>query len=402
MAKQIVNFELFTNKKEELTRIRRKQRRSRMRRRIFVILLLVLAAAVVYVISNSRSGYYSYKDAAKTEENTGVVYESFAEGFLKYSSSGIEYQKKFGVSEWNKALSLKSPFLETSDSYAVLGEKGGNILYLFKESGEAGEITLQYPVTRAVIADNGILVAILQDTDRNFIKVYDEKGNTVADVRATIDETGYPVSVAISPNGTKLAISYFTLNGLQAKTSVEFCDLSAQLSQGEDVKFVGSFDYESELIPKITFFNDTLLAAVSNQNIHYYNIENEPSEFNTIQCESEIQSVFGDSRYLGVVFDNSSKTGESKYRICLYDKKGSLKLDKKNLDMEYEEIAIWNRQIIAVKDNYLTILKTNGKLIFQEELEGGKIEAIFPSGGWRSYRVIFNDRTILLKLKFWE
>ena len=116
MAKRIYNYELFTNKREELMRIQKKRIRRR-RAQIIAAVLAVLALIVgLYISNNSRLYDYVYRNEQDTEERGDVKYEPFKDGFLKYSSDGIEYQKKYGVSEWNTPVSYSHPFIVKSDS----------------------------------------------------------------------------------------------------------------------------------------------------------------------------------------------------------------------------------------------------------------------------------------------
>ena len=133
MAKQIYNYELFTNKKDELAKIRKKAARNRRIKILLLALILAGTAIVAYILFNSKCNYYTYKDKVDTEDSGDVSYENFDEGYLKYSSNGIEYQKQFGRAEWNIALSYEHPFLAKSDSYAVLGDKGENTLILLNK-----------------------------------------------------------------------------------------------------------------------------------------------------------------------------------------------------------------------------------------------------------------------------
>ena len=106
MEKQVYNF-------EALTKIRKKREKNRRIKMIMAAVCIVAVLIVLYILSSSRCEYYVYKDKTDTEDNVDVSYETFADGYLKYSSNGIEFQKKFGRSEWNVALSYVHPFLQS-------------------------------------------------------------------------------------------------------------------------------------------------------------------------------------------------------------------------------------------------------------------------------------------------
>ena len=190
MAKQIYNFEVFTNKKEQLRKIQKQRMRATWAKRIFLAVILILAAAVFYVFQNSRCEYYTYKEESQTESNNDAEYTLFADGYIKYSGNGVEYQKKFGTSEWNVPLSYQNPFLEQSDTYLLLADKGKNKLTIFDVNGKVEELTFKYPVVQAGISNQGIIEVILEGETSSFIQVYDKEGNIIADMKSSVDETG--------------------------------------------------------------------------------------------------------------------------------------------------------------------------------------------------------------------
>lgn len=271
---------------------------------------------------------------------------------------------------------------------------------LFDINGKIGELTLKYPIVQADISDQGIVEVILEGEKTNFLQLYDKEGNLIADMKSSVDETGYPMTAAISPDGTKLAVSYFSIAGMSSKTTVAFYDFSGQL-KNNDVNFMGGFDYEDFMIPKLSFVDGDILAAFGESATYYYNISDEPKIEKEISFEENIESVFVGEKLIGYVLDHSDQPEEGRYRLCLYSRNGSKKLDI-TLDMDYETIQIRGNEIFAVQDNKCTIINTNGKILFQGELDGSNIQTILPAGGWRTYHVIFRDKTARMRLRFWD
>ena len=72
------------------------------------------------------------------------------------------------------------------------------------------------------------------------------------------------------------------------------------------------------------------------------------------------------------------------------------------VDMNYETIEMYGNEIYAYRGNVCTILSTSGRIIYQGTLDGGTIQAIVPIRGWRTYRVIFRDKTADMHLRFWS
>lgn len=399
MAKKIYNFEIFTNKKDQLRKIHKRQSQKEWVKRIFIIVILLFVFAILYILNNSRCGYYIYKEETQTENNANIKYETFVDGYIKYGQNGIEYQKTFGVAEWNIPVTFQNPFLVKAEPYVLLGDKNGNTLMLFDKNGKVRDFTVRYPVVQASVSEQGTIEVILQGEGSNFIQLYDKEGNIVADMRSSVDETGYPLTAAISPDGTKLVVSYLSIDGMSAKTTLAFYDFSQQLKT-DGVSLMGGFDYEDFLIARLHFVDNKTVVAIGDTTTYYYNIANEPEQTQEIAFEQNIQSIFIGEDYIGYVLDNSENPDEGKYRIRLYNKSGKKKLDT-DIDMDYDSIEIRGKEIIAVQNNSCTILNTSGKILFQEELEGTSIEAVLPVKGWRTYQVVFQDKIVKMKLRFW-
>ena len=399
MAKNIYNFEIFTNKKDQLRKIHKRQKQKEWARRIFLVIIILFVVLILYMLNNSRCEYYIYKEETETENNDNVQYEPFANGYIKYGQNGIEYQRNFGVAEWNIPVSFQNPFLVKAEPYILLADKGGNTLMLFDVNGQVKDFTVRYPVIQAGVSEKGTIEVILQGEGSNLIQMYDVEGNLVADMRSSVDETGYPLTAAISPDGSKLVVSYLAIDGMSSKTTVAFYDFSRQL-QTEGMSLAGGFDYEDFLIARLHFIDNNTLVAVGESATYYYDVSGEPEMKKEITFEQGIESIFLGEKYIGYVLDNSENPDEGRYRICLYNKSGGKKLDT-DIDMNYDSIEMQGKQIIAVQNNECTIINTRGKILFQDELDGNAIEAILPMGGWRTYQVVFQDKIAKMQLRFW-
>ena len=399
MAKNIYNFEIFTNKKDQLRKIHKRQKQKEWAWRIFLVIIILFVVLILYMLNNSRCEYYIYKEETETENNDNVQYEPFANGYIKYGQNGIEYQRNFGVAEWNIPVSFQNPFLVKAEPYILLADKGGNTLMLFDVNGQVKDFTVRYPVIQAGVSEKGTIEVILQGEGSNLIQMYDVEGNLVADMRSSVDETGYPLTAAVSPDGSKLVVSYLAIDGMSSKTTVAFYDFSRQL-QTEGMSLAGGFDYEDFLIARLHFIDNNTLVAVGESATYYYDVSGEPEMKKEITFEQSIESIFLGEKCIGYVLDNSENPDEGRYRICLYNKSGGKKLDT-DIDMNYDSIEMQGKQIIAVQNNECTIINTRGKILFQDELDGNAIEAILPMGGWRTYQVVFQDKIAKMQLRFW-
>lgn len=85
------------------------------------------------------------------------------------------------------------------------------------EKGAKGEIHTNYPIEKIAVAENGIVSTILNNENSPMVVCYDATGNVLVEHRASLTGTGYPIGIALSPNGTRLQISYLCVaDGVEA------------------------------------------------------------------------------------------------------------------------------------------------------------------------------------------
>ena len=402
MLKRGYNYDAFTINKDRLKEIRRSMARRDRLRRLVIVMILLFAAAVLYFINNSTSEYVHLENEDITEESGNTHYVEFKKGYLKYSPDGIEFQKKFGVPVWNYPLSCSDPFVETSSKYALLGEKGGNRLTLYDAQGMVKEYTLNYPVVQADVSAGGYIEVILRGNNSNYVQVYDPEGNMVVDMRSSIDDNGYPVAAAISPDNVWLAVSYCVISGMEQSTLIVFYDLSRHIqnNEAEELSIEEGFNYKDIFMPRLTFVDDNIMAAIGDGMTCYYKVGAQAREFKKVTFKQDIDSIFLGDGYIGYVLENEEDPEEGRRILMLYNKKGVRKMEKA-LDMDYDTIRIMDKQIIGIYNEECTILNRKGVVLYQGRLDEGSIQEILPMGGWRRYKVIFDNKIADLQLQFW-
>lgn len=379
---------------------KKKMGNEKLIKRFLILVFIALVAFVIYVVHNSRCLYYSYVQIEDTEDNSDVYYEEFKKGYINYSGSGIEYQSSFGEAVWNESITLHNPIFAKSEDYVLIADMGSSKFYIFNEMGKVNAISLKKPILQACISDQGICEVIIKGDETNQVQVYNKSGDLIVDAQTSIGEMGYPLTAAISPDGTKLAISCYSLKALDTQTTIAVYDLSKNKIQ-DNSALVDQVVLKKQMVPKLQFLDDEHLVACADQGIFFYNIGKKLKVGKEINLESKIQSVFVTEGRLGVILDNTDAMNNTKYKICIYDETGSAKM-KRSLNMSYEKVDIRKNQLFAIHKNECTIMTLEGRILFQGAFEGGGIATIIPAGGWRTYHVLFHDRIVKVRLQFWQ
>ena len=103
-----------------------------------------------------------------------------------------------------------------SGKAAAVAERGETTSMSWMK-GAKGEIHTNYPIEQLAVTENGIVSTILNNENSPMVVCYDATGNVLVEHRASFTGTGYPIGIALSPNGTRLQISYLcVVDGVEA------------------------------------------------------------------------------------------------------------------------------------------------------------------------------------------
>lgn len=267
-------------------------------------IILFLAIGIIGIIHLNK-GYTGYTVLNETDKNddVSVSYQVLGNGLVRYSKDGASYTDKDGKTVWNQSFALSNAQVDVCDDYMVIGDIGSNQIRTFNHNGQVTVIDAIYPVASVEVASQGVVAAILTDGTQHYINLYDAEGQELARIRATLVNTGYPVDLALSEDGTKLAVSYLVVSDGDVKTQLIFYKFSdAQARSGNNV--VGTYDYE-QIFPKVDFINNNTLVAFGESGFEIFSMKNDtPESVLSNGFDADIKSIFYNEQYIGFVFRN--------------------------------------------------------------------------------------------------
>ena len=214
----------------------------------------------------------------------------------------------------------------------------------------------------------------MNDSSASWIRLYSEEGREIAYFVRTMAEHGYPVAVAVSPGGDLLCLSSLMVEDASVKTYISFYNFG---SKGKDAvdHYVGGFDYPDEIFPVIRFIKNNVCIGISDSRLVYYEGSAAPKNGTNNLISEEIRGVYYSDQYIGLLFNDA--TGESQYRLDLYDSEGNRK-HSVGITMDFTDLQINGDYIYINNDSELQIYTTGGRRIFDGSL-GVSIRALIPS-----------------------
>lgn len=352
-------------KKERETEKPRVSYRERIKSHKFTIfyrsvLVLVLIAAVIaalYIQWNNKI-YTQAAEVSSVEINItqGSQLLPFAGYLLTYSKDGAGCMDIKGNAVWNQTFEMQNPIVDVCQNVVAIGDYNGRNIYVMNTSGVMGSITTNKPMRDFCVAANGVVAAVLDDTDTTWIYLYDSQGKELAYFRTTMKDSGYPVKVAISPSGELVCVSYLFVDSGQMKSSVAFYNFG-DVGQNNTNNYVSGYDYADTVVPFVRFLDNRSLFAVADNRVMLYGGAQKPLSVLESLIDDSVQSVYYGGEYIGLVFNSTE--ADSRYRMDVYHKSGVLK-QSIYFDIEYSDIIFHEEQIIIYNESECRIYNSNG------------------------------------------
>lgn len=333
---------------------------NRMQWTIIIGLLVMVGVLVYALVKNNRvSGSYEVVTSLSRGDDTSVYYQIMRKGMIRYSKDGMAMTDKSGNLIWTQTYEMTSPAIAVSDPYVAVGDIGANTIYIFNEYGQLGRINTDVPIQEIRISAQGVIAAVLSDSATNYINLYDKQGNVLGSIKASLQNTGYPLAIALSSDATRLLASYLCMYGSTVKTRV----ISYNFSDTQSKHVIDTLELE-ELYPKIEFLENNKAVMFGEKSFVLYNTDTK--EITAQQTfENEIASVFCSDQKIGFIFKASDENGQ--YYMEIYNKAGR-KNSSVYFDFDYEGINVYDDEVILYNSQEMAVYQMNGRLKFTSTL----------------------------------
>jgi hypothetical protein len=363
-----------------------------------IILVIVLIAAVIAALVVQWENKVYTENVVVSSVETSITQDAtlkyFSGYLLSYSKDGASCMDTKGNAVWNQTFEMQNPMIDICQNMVAIGDYNGRTIYIMDTTGSVGSISTTKPIRNLCVASNGVVAVVLDDTDVTLIYLYDSQGNELVHFRTTMQESGYPVSVSISPNGELVCVSYLYVDSGQMKTSVAFYNFG-EVGQNNTDNYVSGYDYLDTVVPFTRFLDNKSVFAVSDDRIMFYSGSQKPVSEAENLISDDVQSIYYGDEYIGLVFNNTE--GGSRYLLNVYHKSGSL-TQQIEFDIDYTDILFYKDQIIIYNETECCIYNTNGIKKYEGNFSKSA-RALIPLERSYSYMVVTPDSVDTIELK---
>ncbi|MCR5793325.1 MAG: DUF5711 family protein [Lachnospiraceae bacterium] len=383
---------------QEQQRIAKEKRKVIIKRSITAAICLTAAVLLfVYIIRNYVEkcfGGYEVLASTERQDSSNAEYKSYNGNVLKISRDGAVAIGADGTLLWNGSYDYNSPQVDQCGNYVVIGDIGTKYLTVYNGNDSGTQMDMNYPIVQAEVSSKGIVAAVLTENASNTIQICDPYDNTQSlrvEIPTNVSVDGYPVDIALSPDGQKLITSYLTSESNALNSNVTFYNFD-KVGQDKVNRIVGANNYKGKMIPKVEWINEDTACVFGEDFFTIYDMPELPKEVCTEEFKTTIKSIMYSEKYIGVVVEGEdNKEGI----LHVYNTSGREILSKA-IDFEYSEVEMYGDEIYFRSALESHIWKVNGKVKLNYK-SSTSIDYIFPTEGKNNY--IFLQGKKILKVR---
>ncbi len=344
-----------------------------------VLAIGAIAAAVFYTMGSKK--YTSYEVVLELENSEVEEYAVTGGKLIRCGMEGAQAVSEKGTLLWNITYStMKNPKFVFCEDMTAIADIGATQYLLSDGTGATKMFSTPHPIQMVSVARQGVTAVLMNGEDKDYICLYSKEGELLSEIETVVARDGFPLAIALSPDGTKLLTSYMKVEHDEPLCSVTFYNFG-EVGQNYTRNLVGQVQYKECMVPRIEFWDNDTIIVVGETVFEIFSMKEIPESVCKKEITEEIKSLaFGE--YFCMVTKN--KDGQEVLRV--YDKKSDKECMTKVLTLPYVGIHTAGEEIVIYSYSGCEVYHVDKGLIYQGAFENG-IRQMFVIGDNRYYLV---------------
>lgn len=381
-------------RKDKRREEQREKRRNRLRKTLSLFLvLLAVAGGAFFWWNRSARTYHGYAVTSELSLNGGILTALNEDNRLILCyHDGASALDGTGKLLWEAAFQMDNPRAAVSGGMTAIADIGGTQVCVVGENGIPHSYQVVYPIVGHDVAGQGVTVVLLDAGADDYIRLYDMTGELRVDINTKTKKDGFPVSLALSDDGTKLVTLYLSFDGDEMVSKVTFYN-AGEVGKSYAGNVVGQKIYEGELIGGIDFLDNDTVCIRKENGADIYRMTQIPSFAAEIRADGTLLDLVASSGGIALL-QQEEKTGEK--TLVYYTTQGKKQAEYHGIP-EYERLFVGNREVALFSPQQLTIYRGNASIKFSGELK--QSYQSFAFGGGSRYFLMETGRIQTIKLE---
>ena len=238
---------------------------------ILVVLCIILAAVsivLVYMIRNHVEAKNGAKEQLRLSAIAGFDCEyteaqqlyPFQNGLLKVTNKRVAYLSISGNEIFSVDLDMSSPVCIKNGPYAMVADTEGFQCALFSEEGMVYSTHMPGKIGNFAISPSGLAAMILEDGD-SFGCVYIMEKDSTFLAKWSSFESGYPISLAFSPDESTLSVSLVDTDGSQMIPHVKQFSIPSDRTSARPTENAFYSPLVTDIMPLVAYLSNDRVAV---------------------------------------------------------------------------------------------------------------------------------------------
>lgn len=370
-------------------------RTVKIKRSVWISMAGVAAAIAVLVgIQLHVYRHYQVLFSAENEDTQSAGYTQLGDCLLKYGDDGAYLLSQSQKIVWNQTYEMSNPDSFVRGRYAVIYDRKGTLMYVLDKDKPVGPIETKFPILQAEVTDKGTVAAVLEDGEKTWINYYASDGSIIAENQTRMENPGYPLDIAVSPDGNIIMVSYLYIENGEVSSKLVFYSFGVE-GQNKVDNIIADYTYENTVIPQVIYLNAQTAVAFRDNGYTIYNSSGTIEQKTEENLQEEIISTFHNDKYFGLILKGDEE--KTPYVLQLYDPSGRRKCSK-GFNKEYQNISISGDMVIMCNSDDVLMYNLKGILKFEGTMEEGAVKNIFQVASKR-YMVVSESGINTIRLK---
>lgn len=358
----------------------------------FLCIAVIAILVATQYVSRTFNTYRVVKEVEAVFEE-GSKAQKMADNLLVYNKDGICCIDSKGKVIWDVSYQIKEPCLVVDGTTAAVAGYGEHLIYVMNESGRIGEINTNLPIRNLCVAEAGYVGAVLEDNNVYWVYIYAADGTEMTRARTTMEQSGYPLDIELSPNGKLLGISYLYLDAGVVQNNMAFYNLG-EVGQNYTDQYMSGYIHQ-EIVPELHYMNNSTAAAISDGRLMIYSGSEKPTESKVIILKDMVHAVYWGDENVILIYNGTASA--ERYLMQVYNLNGDMVLEK-GFDLDYTDIQSQNGIITIYNANEMLVMTLDGRERYSGSI-GGNIRKIAATSRKYRYLVLFENTFKVIELE---
>ena len=368
------------------------------RKKILVFFLCVVAIILcVLIYQLQKYDDFDVKETYERVDSAETHYVDFQGNLLKYSRDGTFYTEYDGDLVWNYTYEMSNPEIDVCDNYILIYDVQGTQAAILTNTGFKQSIKTAMPIVDAKIASQGTVAILMQDGETGYVQLCDDAGKVLASGELHMKNSGYPMAIALSSDAQRLMVSQLDVKDGSVKTTISFYDFS---NKGKDEidNIIATYSFSDQIFPQIAYVDGGKAIAFGDSEIIVFNNNAKASIAKEIFVQGQIESVFYDDKYCGVICQATDDEGQYINQLTVYTLGGRKRMQKAVGIASTNAEFLSNHEILLSNNKEVELYTLQGIKKFAYEFDTS-IYKIIPQDASRRYVFVEDGHTDVVRMK---